>query len=111
MLYFPDISIYEKLLKHLEYVSPRPGNSSRSFLESEFLSEKILPMCVMFDIYSNLFIHKFWVLKELLKSRLSQWRSSLPVSACVQIYRHLPQPLKSGCPNSGVQTHIYHFGG
>ena len=28
----------------------RPGNSSRSFLEPEFISEKILPICVIFDI-------------------------------------------------------------
>jgi hypothetical protein len=28
----------------------RPGNSSQSFLEPEFISEKFLPICVIFDI-------------------------------------------------------------
>ena len=32
-------------------VSSRPGNSSRSFLEPEFMSEKFLPICGIFDIY------------------------------------------------------------
>jgi hypothetical protein len=44
----------------------RPGNSSQSFLEPEFISEKFLPICMIFDInkilkkYKNIDVTQFF---------------------------------------------------